>query len=805
MSLMHYSDAVWSVTASLSLFSSGLRRLPFLSAIMDGQRLPVGGRGAGASRPPQRNGGSTRHVLPPLQNFAGAHARRPPVGVVGGAVPPLSVAGLSTSVPGAPAVPNLFSVMPMSQDVGARDFTAASFNVDEPALRASHVGSAAYGGMTAPMRTTPVVNPGRFGLLANTTDPVGTGPIPNPVGDAPVGARPHVDARAPVPSGYSIGVASFQTPEQALAVTVGAASASPSTGTTVAPRGPPAACSSPTPSAPVPPAPVTAPAARTGVPPAMAQGVDTGTRDQGAPFAAAAARPPRAATPGPEPHPPTLVQGTPALSQPAGAASGTPAVMPVGASLSVRSLMPVPPPPPHRPRLRKRAARAAASASPPSSQAAVVPARPVPGAPPPLPAEPNSSVDRDGLDNMIKDAVSKGIREGMRGLQLEVTNVRRTCEAMSTTLSSLCTTVNAQGIGTERTAVALQDLSGAVHGGFSSVMGAVEPAKADAKQQSDRGKSAPTVASLIAAADRGDEKAIRSLAAVNETNLKHIRQKYQALVKRDMFAADVSAKSFPSTALSRRLRVDAVQAVMNVNVHEGKEYLDSRLYFFVQNKTALPVKKRVCSKLTLTLPHFFQAMKRLIVPVFLKRVGSSKKELTSDSCALWKENCVYATSHKGREGIAEAIRTVYRKERMLNRIVSPTGVGQVPYVRATYGVFAMMCMLLRSYFDDVIAADAKNGKVAGPTGGDTGMASDEDDDKDTPADSDASQDGDADPAGDCNRMMYNVRWQAELHRLNPYVPRSTDVLYGISLIDGDSIYRAAPGPPEGNTPSDAGS
>lgn len=706
--------------------------------------------------------------------------------------------------------------MPMSQDPAAQDFSAASLNVVAPAMLSSDVGGMAHAGLTAPMGSTAVVPAVRPELLSVGTDGVGTEPFRNPVGHPPSGALPSPEARGPAPSTPFIGVAPPQTPEQALVVTVGGTPEPASASARSAQRGALVARNLPTGSSAGPLAGLPASVARIDTLPAMAQGMGTGagtttpaaSRRQVAPFAPGAAQQPPAAAAGPVPQRPARPQGTPAFARPGGAPPRTPGVTTTGALNSTQSLMPLPPPPPHPPRARKRAASAAAPASRVPSEAPVSAASAEPAASRPSassPADSNSLLHRDGLDKMIKEAVSKGVKEGMRTLVMELTSVRRTCDAMSTTLSSLCTTVNAQGVGTERTAVALQHLSGAVHGGFSSVMDVVEPGKADAKQPGQREKSASAAASLAAAADRGDVQAIRQLATINESKLKDIRKKYQSFVKQDMLGADVSAKSFPSTAASQRLRVDAVRNILNVNADEAKEYLDSSRYYFVQKKSGLPVKKRVGTKLTLTLPHIFQAMKRLIVPVFLKRVGSSKKDITSDMCELWKESCAYATSHKGREGVADALRAVYRKERMFSRLVTPTGVGQVSYVRATYGVFAIMCMLLRSYFDDVIGADAKKITVTDATGEDGSVASDDDDVGGDPGDSDASQDGDADRAGDSNRMMYNERWQTELHRLNPYVPRSTDVLHGISLIDGDSIYRAAAGPPEGNTPSDAGS
>lgn len=59
---------------------------------------------------------------------------------------------------------------------------------------------------------------------------------------------------------------------------------------------------------------------------------------------------------------------------------------------------------------------------------------------------------------LIKDAISKGLRDGLRGVHFELFGLRKAYDSISTTLNILCTTVNNQGVGSERTAQALQRL-----------------------------------------------------------------------------------------------------------------------------------------------------------------------------------------------------------------------------------------------------------------------------------------------------------------------------------------------------------
>lgn len=69
---------------------------------------------------------------------------------------------------------------------------------------------------------------------------------------------------------------------------------------------------------------------------------------------------------------------------------------------------------------------------------------------------------------LIKDAISKGLRDGLRGVHFELFGLRKAYDSRSTTLNILCTTVNNQEVGSKRTAQALQRLNGEVCGRFSS-------------------------------------------------------------------------------------------------------------------------------------------------------------------------------------------------------------------------------------------------------------------------------------------------------------------------------------------------
>lgn len=77
----------------------------------------------------------------------------------------------------------------------------------------------------------------------------------------------------------------------------------------------------------------------------------------------------------------------------------------------------------------------------------------------------------------------------------ELAELRKASELMSATLTTLCTTVNNQGVGSERTTQALQRLHEAVRGGFSSLVPAT-----DALSHAGAGEALPVPLGASAAA-----------------------------------------------------------------------------------------------------------------------------------------------------------------------------------------------------------------------------------------------------------------------------------------------------------------
>lgn len=795
-----------TLTCAVSIFSSSLpSRLngDVTQLAMDDQRLDRIPRGRGGALPPLPNGRPGGNGLPPLHAFGAGRGTSPALPVAG-VNPAFSVAGSSGMAFGAPVGPHLFPVMPTSQDPEVGGFTAASAVGGPPG--APHVNADGNRGVTGAVgnaTSAPVaaVSPrSAIGGMQMSFMP------PALIGSA-LGAVPVPGGIQPLGSGLALGVPPRQMPEEAMGIVRRAQSHQPAagsahSGTTGNPAGVPSAHLPGTPA--------------TGARNVPVNGLPVGSQVDaqlpssisqpscgGAPMSGAAAAT-RSSTVGGAPPEAGVTRHAAVMAPRGDVAPRSSAGALRGGSPSSESLMPIPLPS-QRPRSRKRAAP-----SPPARQsvpsAATRGATAAPSSPALLATALSTSpqgVD-DAVAKVLRDAVAKGLKDGLRGVQAEVTALRQTCSAMSTTLSALSTSVNTQGVGNERTAVALQQLSGAVRGGFSSVMDKVEPSSGDVKRKGKRVMPTPTAAELAVAAENGDEGAKRQLAVINEANLKSIRKEYQSMLKKHMFTVDVTAKCFPTTAHTRRVRIDAVGVIMKLNTEEAEAYLDSRQYYLALKKGSTPIKRRVASKLVLSLPHIFQSMKRMVVPIYLKQVKLTKKAVTSDVCELWKQDCTYAKSPRGRAGIGAAINATYRKEDILDRFITPPGVGQVPHTIASLGMYTIVSMLVRSFLDDVIAAEAKN-KKGNDSGDDIDSADSDDGDAggDDAASDRADDDDGISSAKDSRRMLYNTRWQEELVRLDRYLPRTTERLFGVALVDGDHVYRAAAGPPEGDTQAGA--
>lgn len=726
--------------------------------------------------------------------------------------PRFSEAGSGTGTPSLPGGPNLFPHMSTSQDAFNEARIAASRNAGASQVPETNSSGFAVSSMNQLTGTTTSILGAPGVLPPQLSDGAGGRFDALSVARPTPGAIPPAGEPRQALSQHMIGVAPLQTSSQALALVdrgrpVGAG------------VGRAASVESPPPRHHVPTAP-TAPAFS--VPAAGSHGaLGAGAQqNQLEVLPALTPRPTGVPTlPAGDGTDPTMAECAPAAVESSGYTASLPLLQAQAPSASASeqggqanltdSLMAIPPPAPPRPRSRKRTASASTLSGARTSLPAR-PARPPPsGSIPPTPSSLGSTaaagevVTLDEVANLVNDAVAKGVKEGLRGMQSEVAGVRQTCAAISTTLSTLCTNVNTQGIGTERTAVALRNLSGAVQGGFSSVMTVVESAQTEEKRNSTRAAPKDTQAALAAAAEKGDFNAMRKLADINEANLRDIRKVYHCTLKKAMFSADVSARSFPNATVTARHRVNAVQIVMKLNEKDADAYLDSCLFFHVKKKQGAPVKRRLSSKLVLTLPHIFQAMKRLILPVYLNAINVSKRNLTSEICELWKADCSYAKAPKARSAIAAAISTIYRKEGLLDRIVKPSGVGQVNYVVASMGMYSMVSMLVRSHLEDFIAAAGKNKKKAAD-GADGNVSEEPEADELEDADESAESDNDNEFHGrkDSKRVLYYTRWQAELIRVNGVLPRTKDVLHGLSLVDGDSPYRSVSGPPEREKPEE---
>ncbi|KAK1865424.1 hypothetical protein I4F81_007955 [Pyropia yezoensis] len=398
--------------------------------------------------------------------------------------------------------------MPTSQDPDGVGATAANaiggsprapdINAHDNRGVAGAVGSATAAAVAG---VTPAVDVMRMGSVPTTFLGTTVSALPHPVHMQPFGPGP------------ALGVPSRQTPEQALAIARGVPSGVPAGGNEL----PVASSPGGVPSTQLPATPASAPGdglprlqLGTQVPSSVAQPPGGGVATPGA--AALTGTSTRGGAP-----PAAGGTGQVAAITPRRATAPRPSAAELQrASPSSNSLMPNPLPA-QPPRSRKRAA-----SSPPARPSGRLATAVVPSSPTLLATELATSPPglREALAKVVSDAVAKGLKDGLRRAAVEVTALRQTCSVISTTLSALSTSVNTQGVGNERTAVALQQLSGAVRGGFSSVMDKVEPGAREVKRKGKRVMPAPTMVELMAAAEDGDDGAKRQVAVMNEASLK---------------------------------------------------------------------------------------------------------------------------------------------------------------------------------------------------------------------------------------------------------------------------------------------
>lgn len=317
-------------------------------------------------------------------------------------------------------------------------------------------------------------------------------------------------------------------------------------------------------------------------------------------------------------------------------------------------LMPSPPAPrPLRPRTRKRAATPSQGvAAEPSLRLADVLEVGASAAEYASPGASGFSGPSQGVQlteaagGLIKEAVSKGLRDGLRGVHSELAGLRKAYDSMSATLNILCTTVNNQGVGSERTAQALQRLQGAVRGGFSSLVPAT-----DALSHADCGEAlaAPLGAAAAAAAPALPNKKWvdlplaekQKVASRNLDTLSSVRDMCKETLVNTMISSDVSAEALPDAVETKEHVHAAVRAVLNVAEDDVQTYLDSSLFFPARQLTSEPVTARVSSKLGLVLPHLLQGLRRHIVPVYFKKLRVSLSEIDKAVSDQWIEDNKY--------------------------------------------------------------------------------------------------------------------------------------------------------------------
>lgn len=321
----------------------------------------------------------------------------------------------------------------------------------------------------------------------------------------------------------------------------------------------------------------------------------------------------------------------------------------------------------------------------------------------------------DEVVKLVTASVTKGPRDGLRGMQTELSGLRNKVNAMGTTLNILCPTVNTQGVGSERTAQALQHLHGTVQGGFSSMMNrAGAPLKK--KETAERASSAGTGLAAGTVAAAGDDWTTLSLAtrqkmaSKNLKTLSAVRNLCQKTLVEAMLTTNVSADALLDAVMVLEHVHAAVRALLGVQEEAVQDYLHSSLPFPVRQPTGAPVKARVSSKLGLVMPHLLQGIRRLVVPVYFNELHLSSQKISADLCALWLDNDKYTNSDVGTEGITAAVSALCRRWSAKSRVIDKFAVGDRPHVVTTVGIYALVSLLVRNHLDDVVAAEKGTGR-----------------------------------------------------------------------------------------------
>lgn len=362
-------------------------------------------------------------------------------------------------------------------------------------------------------------------------------------------------------------------------------------------------------------------------------------------------------------------------------------------------------------------------------------------------------------EKLIKDTISKGLRDSVRGVHSELSGLRKAYDSMSTTLIILCTTVNNQGVGSERTAQALQRLQGAVRGGFFSFIN-----KSEAPSD---GLAAEELAKPVGAADVNASSDLhgknwetlpladkQKVAPRNLEVLSNVRDKSNETLVKAMLTADVSAEALPDAADTKEHVHAAVRAVFNVPEDDVLGYLDSWLHFPARQPNSEPVNARVSSKLGLVLPHLLEGFRRHIIPVYFKHINLVLPDVTKDVSEQWIEKDKFTPSDAGTDAVTEALRSLYRRWGAGQRIVTKPSIGNHPHVNSTVGTYALVSLLVRNNVEDTIATLSKT---------------EEEDMKKPP--------------------VYQ-QWQVELGRVSRFLPWDDKVHNGLRLVDGADPQRA---------------
>lgn len=357
----------------------------------------------------------------------------------------------------------------------------------------------------------------------------------------------------------------------------------------------------------------------------------------------------------------------------------------------------------------------------------------------------------------LKEVVLLAVRDAVKGFKAEVSNLTKTCDTLCASIERLADRVNTHGVGIERTARAVHQLTAAMrdsNGGRRSPVPSSRPPQPD---------TPPTPADSSAPAT-GEERRVvaakRREASANDKVVDNIRKLVKAGLLRAMFVED--GCPFPTAAVTRRTIADAVQEVLRVDMPTAQLYVNERRLFPVRKADGIPQLRRPSVKLNRIRPHLLCSLQRHVFPVFLRHAAIAPSSLTAESARAWLNGDKYTHSRVGTPSITAAITSVHRRVGAHAKVVQPEAAWDRPFVECSTQMYALVSSFIRCRLEEAAGVDRRD-------------------------------------ASTNKKQEAYVRFREEVALVCTFLPRDSEVHDGLRLTDGHESDRGVVVSDEGDS------